>query len=142
MISARLLDSTVVCMTLLCALQPCTLLTEVHMEHLLSCLNVVVPLALYFYICILDVFQTLPAHLHCLLWPGPAPALPVPTRPHPHQGSWLELQGHVLQEGHEVGRATLHLLQVLELAVLLLCVLGVGMGGGVRQWGAKEGLWA
>lgn len=50
------------------------------------------------------------------------------------------MQGHVLQEGHEVGRATLHLLQALELAVLLLCVLGVGMG--VRQWGAEKGPWA
>lgn len=26
------------------------------------------------------------------------------------QWSWLELQGHMLQEGHEVGRAALHLL--------------------------------
>lgn len=64
----------------------------------------------------------------------------MPTQPCPHQGSWLELQGHVLQEGHEVGRAALHLLQTLELAVLFFCILGVGMGA--RQWGADEGPWA
>lgn len=43
-----------------------------------------------------------------------------PTTPlYPHQRSWLELQGHMLQEGHEVGRASLDLLQALELAVLI-----------------------
>lgn len=75
-------------------------------------------------LCFLDLlFQTLPALAH---WfnspkavPVPAPPLPVPTQPCPHQGSWLKLQGHVLQEGHEVGWAPLHLLQALELAVLL-----------------------
>lgn len=36
------------------------------------------------------------------------------------QGSRLKLHGHVLQEGHEVGRAPLHLIQVLELVVLFL----------------------
>lgn len=35
----------------------------------------------------------------------------------------------MLQEGHQVGRAPFHLLQALELAVLLLCVLGGGDGG-------------
>lgn len=64
----------------------------------------------------------------------------MPAQPRPHQGSWLELHGHVLQEGHEVGRAPLHLIQALVLVVLLLGVLGVGMG--VRQWGAEEGLGA
>lgn len=38
---------------------------------------------------------------------------------HPYQGSWLKLQGHMLQEGHEMGRASLYLLQALELAVLI-----------------------
>lgn len=35
----------------------------------------------------------------------------------------------MLQEGHQVGRAPFHLLQALELAVLLLCVLWGGDGG-------------
>lgn len=90
-----------------------------------------------------SVFQTLLAHLH---WPntlttlaGPSPTLPAPTQPHPHQGSWLELQGHVLQEGQQVGWTPLHLLQALELAVLLLCALRVRIG--VRLWG-EEGPWA
>lgn len=60
---------------------------------------------------------------HAVFWisqtlvaqPYSSSALP----PHPHQRSWLELQGHMLQEGHEVGRAALHLLQALELAVLI-----------------------
>lgn len=43
----------------------------------------------------------------------------------------------MLQEGHEVGRPPLHLLQALELAVLLLCILRVEMG--VRERGAEEG---
>lgn len=38
---------------------------------------------------------------------------------YPYQGSWLELQGHMLQEGHEVGWASLDMLQALELAVLI-----------------------
>lgn len=57
--------------------------------------------------------------------PGPAP---VPPRPRPHQGSRLKLHGHVLQEGHEVGRAPLHLIQVLELVVLFLGILWGGDG--------------
>lgn len=61
-------------------------------------------------------------------------------QPCPHQRSRFKLQGDVLQERHEVGRPPLHLLQALELAVLLLCVLRAGRE--VRQWGAEEGTWA
>lgn len=42
----------------------------------------------------------------------------------------------MLQEGHEVGGPPLHLLQTLELAVLLLCVLRVRMG---VRWGGQKG---
>lgn len=84
-----------------------------------------------------------PKALNTAAGPSPAPCLsgpaPVPPQPRPHQGSWLKLHGHVLQEGHEMGRAPLHLIQVLELVVLFLGVLRGGEGSETE--GSSGGAW-